>query len=191
MLPKESPQSARQPIGKLAPKLAEITDSVLFGDIWERPSLSKRDRSLITCAALIALGKTEQMAFHFPRALENGVTPEELTKVGYPSGIDQPTGADLSRKYILRAAEESLQRLGTDYIDLYYLHHDDESTTLEETMRTLAALEEVFDVEDEALIDQWIAPGPPSTPGFTDPQYPVTGRVPRDTADKHSQGGIQ
>ncbi len=271
------------------------------------------------------------------------------TKVGYPSGIDQPTGADLSRNYILRAVEASLQRLGTDYIDLYYLHHDDESTSLEETMRTLAdllhqgkiryygvsnfrawrlahvvrladalgmdrpaacqplynamnrmaenelipachfygvgvvpysplargvltgkylnlsdlpegsraarqdrriqqtelrpeslqlaqrihahaaqkgstvghfalnwvlhnalvdsvivgprtleqwldymtALEEIFDAEDEALIDQWVAPGHPSTPGFTDPQYPVTGRVPRDIAVTHPQGVIR
>ena len=271
------------------------------------------------------------------------------TKVGYPSGIDQPTGADLSRNYILRAVEASLQRLGTDYIDLYYLHHDDESTSLEETMRTLAdllhqgkiryygvsnfrawrlahvvrladalgmdrpaacqplynamnrmaenelipachfygvgvvpysplargvltgkylnlsdlpegsraarqdrriqqtelrpeslqlaqrihahaaqkgstvghfalnwvlhnalvdsvivgprtleqwsdymtALEEVFDAEDEALIDQLVAPGHPSTPGFTDPQYPVTGRVPRDIAVTHPQGVIR
>ena len=78
MPPKEPPHNDRTPLGDLDPKLAEITDSVLFGDIWERPSLSKRDRSLITCAALIALGKTEQMAFHFPRALENGVTSEEL-----------------------------------------------------------------------------------------------------------------
>ncbi len=95
MSPKESPQNGRQSLGNLAPKLAEITDTVLFGDIWERPSLSKRDRSLITCAALVALGKTEQMAFHFPRALENGVTSEELIEAithlafyaGWPSAV--------------------------------------------------------------------------------------------------------
>jgi 4-carboxymuconolactone decarboxylase len=54
---------------------------VLFGDIWERPQLSKRDRSLITCAALIATGKTEQMDFHFPNAIKNGVTREELIEM--------------------------------------------------------------------------------------------------------------
>jgi len=68
-------------IGDIAPKLAAITDDVVFGDIWERPELSKRDRSLVTCAALVATGKTEQMSFHFPRALENGVTRDELVEM--------------------------------------------------------------------------------------------------------------
>jgi len=266
------------------------------------------------------------------------------TKVGYPAGIATPTGADLSRKYIMTAVEQSLRRLDSDYIDLYYLHHDDESTTLEETLHTLAdlmhqgkiryfgvsnfrawrlaevvrladaigmdrpaacqplynamnrmaeselipachyfgvgvvpysplargvltgkytdmsvlpegsraarqdrriqqtelrpesiqlaraiqghaeqkgssvghfalnwvlnsalvdsvivgprtleqwhdyfnALQDPFDGEDEALIDQWVAPGHPSTPGFTDPQYPITGRIAR-TASLHSK----
>jgi len=86
---------ARKAIGDVAPKLAELTDRVLFGDVWERPQLSKRDRSLITCAALVATGKTEQMNFHFPRALENGVTRDELVEtithlafyVGWPSAM--------------------------------------------------------------------------------------------------------
>ncbi len=67
--------------GDFAPKLVELTDDVLFGDVWERPQLSKRDRSLITCAALVATGKTEQMTFHFPRAIENGVTQDELVEL--------------------------------------------------------------------------------------------------------------
>ncbi len=75
----EKPTSAvRQNLGEFAPKLVELTENVLFGDVWERAELSKRDRSLITCAALIALGKTEQLTFHFPNALKNGVTREEL-----------------------------------------------------------------------------------------------------------------
>ena len=86
---------AQRAIGDIAPKLAELTDDVLFGDVWERPQLGKRDRSLITCAALVALGKTEQMNFHFPRALENGVTQEELIEmithlafyVGWPNAM--------------------------------------------------------------------------------------------------------
>jgi 4-carboxymuconolactone decarboxylase len=73
--------SAKRVIGDFAPKLVELTDQVLFGDIWERPQLSKRDRSLITCAALVATGKTEQMSTHFPRAIENGVTQEELAEL--------------------------------------------------------------------------------------------------------------
>ena len=63
---KSEPTAAQKALGDLAPKLIELTDEVLFGDIWERKELSKRDRSLITCAALVALGKTEQMEFHFP-----------------------------------------------------------------------------------------------------------------------------
>jgi len=68
-------------IKEFAPKLMQLTDDVLFGDVWERPQLSKRDRSLVTCAALVAMGKTEQMSFHFPRAIENGVTPAELVEL--------------------------------------------------------------------------------------------------------------
>jgi 4-carboxymuconolactone decarboxylase len=75
------PTAARQAFGDVAPKLAELSDTVLFGDIWERPQLSKRDRSLVTVAALIALGKTEQMNFHMPRAIENGVTHDELVEL--------------------------------------------------------------------------------------------------------------
>ena len=91
----DQPSPAKQMIGDFAPKLVELTDDVLFGDVWERPELSKRDRSLVTCAALVATGKTEQMGFHFPRALENGVTREELIElithlafyVGWPSAM--------------------------------------------------------------------------------------------------------
>ena len=75
------PTAARQSFGDIAPKLAQLSDEVLFGDVWERPQLSKRDRSLATCAALVALGRTEQMGFHFPRALDNGVTADELVEL--------------------------------------------------------------------------------------------------------------
>jgi 4-carboxymuconolactone decarboxylase len=89
------PSAVRKSLGDFAPKLCDLTEDVLFGDIWERPQLSKRDRSLITCAALVATGKTEQMDFHFPKALENGVTEEELVEtithlafyVGWPSAM--------------------------------------------------------------------------------------------------------
>ena len=92
---------SKNPLADFAPKLVEITEKVLFGDVWERPQLSKRDRSLITCAALVALGKTEQMSFHFPRAIENGVTQEELVELithlafyaGWPSAMSAATKA--------------------------------------------------------------------------------------------------
>src|SRR5438105_13721063 len=93
--------STKNPLADFAPKLVEITEKVLFGDVWERPQLSKRDRSLITCAALVALGKTEQMNFHFPRAIENGVTEDELIELithlafyaGWPSAMSAATKA--------------------------------------------------------------------------------------------------
>jgi 4-carboxymuconolactone decarboxylase len=95
------PSAIRQSLGDFAPKLVDLTDDLLFGDVWERPQLSKRDRSLITCAALVATGKTEQMGFHFPRAIENGVTQEELVElithltfyVGWPSAMSAITRA--------------------------------------------------------------------------------------------------
>ena len=77
----QPPSAVRKALGQFAPKLVDLTDDVLFGDVWERPQLSKRDRSLITCAALIATGKTEQMDFHFPNAIKNGVTEEELVEM--------------------------------------------------------------------------------------------------------------
>jgi 4-carboxymuconolactone decarboxylase len=77
----KEPSAAEKVIGQFAPKLVDLTDRVLFGDIWERPELSKRDRSLATVAALIALNRPDQLRFHFQRALENGLKKEELIEV--------------------------------------------------------------------------------------------------------------
>lgn len=74
------PALGEKAFGQVAPKLAEVTDKVLFGDIWERPGLSKRDRSLITVAALVSLYRPEQLPFHLAKALENGLTQDELTE---------------------------------------------------------------------------------------------------------------
>lgn len=68
-------------VRKFAPKLMELTDEVLFGDVWERPGLSKRDRSLITVTALAAQYRTNELPFHIARAYENGVTKDELAEV--------------------------------------------------------------------------------------------------------------
>ena len=74
------PRPSERAIGDFAPKLAQLTDEVLYADVWERPELSKRDRSLITVAALIALNRPEQLRSHFGRARDNGVTQEELVE---------------------------------------------------------------------------------------------------------------
>jgi len=70
--------SARNEVRQVAPKLIELSEKVLYGDVWERPGLSKRDRSLITVAALTAMCRSDQLQVHIERALANGVTREEI-----------------------------------------------------------------------------------------------------------------
>ena len=97
--PKRDPNAARKAFGDVAPKFAQLSDEVLFGDVWERPELSKRDRSLIACTALVATGRTEQMAYHFPLAIANGVTRAELIEMithmafysGWPGSVSAAT----------------------------------------------------------------------------------------------------
>jgi 4-carboxymuconolactone decarboxylase len=74
----KSASSARNEVRQVAPRLIELTESVVYGDIWERPGLSKRDRSLITVAALVAMYRGDQLSGHLERALANGVTREEI-----------------------------------------------------------------------------------------------------------------
>jgi 4-carboxymuconolactone decarboxylase len=72
--------AAQRLVGDIAPKLAELTDDVLFGDVWARPELSPRDRSLVTCAALITNGSIEQLRGHLARARDNGLSEDELVE---------------------------------------------------------------------------------------------------------------
>lgn len=72
------PSELRKAIGGFAPKIVDITDDILFGDIWERPELPKRDRSLITVASLITAGNWEQLEAHLKIAKKNGLTETEL-----------------------------------------------------------------------------------------------------------------
>ncbi|MGH7621939.1 MAG: carboxymuconolactone decarboxylase family protein, partial [Gemmatimonadaceae bacterium] len=72
---------APNPFADIAPALGEYTQKVLFGDVWERSGLSKRDRSLITVASLVSLYRTNELPFHLKRALENGVTKDELIEL--------------------------------------------------------------------------------------------------------------
>ena len=87
--------AAQQLIGDFAPKLVELTDRVLFDDVWDRPELSRRDRSLITVAALVAMNRPDQLRFHLNYAVQNGVKKEELIEAithlafysGWPSAM--------------------------------------------------------------------------------------------------------
>ena len=102
--PEQQPQPVnRPPAGRpsgplqqrIAPGLATLTDDVLFGDVWRRPELSPRDRSLVTVSVLIATGKPAQLAGHLGRALDNGVRPGEASALlshlavycGWPSAV--------------------------------------------------------------------------------------------------------
>jgi 4-carboxymuconolactone decarboxylase len=89
------PSRAQQAMGDIAPKLAQLTDSVLFGDVWARPGLSRRDRSLVTVSALIAMNRPDQLRSHLALARENGVTRDELVEAithlafyaGWPNAV--------------------------------------------------------------------------------------------------------
>ena len=95
----DQPSPVQQMLGDFAPKLVELTDQVLFGDVWERAELAKRDRSLITVAALVALNRTEQLPGHLRRAIDNGVTVDEIKEVithlafysGWPAAMSAMT----------------------------------------------------------------------------------------------------
>ncbi|GAA2136049.1 carboxymuconolactone decarboxylase family protein [Arthrobacter humicola] len=92
---------AQQLIGDFAPELVDLTDRVLFGDIWERIELSPRDRSLVTVASLITSGSTEQLRGHLVRAKSNGLTETELKEAiihlafyaGWPKAMSAITAA--------------------------------------------------------------------------------------------------
>jgi 4-carboxymuconolactone decarboxylase len=106
----EEPTNARKNFGDIAPHLAEITDKVLFGDVWENPTLSPRERSLVTITSLISLYRINEMPFHLKRALENGLTREEIIETithlafyaGWPPAM---TALQIARKVFEEAAK--------------------------------------------------------------------------------------
>lgn len=90
-----NPSSSKHKVRPVVPKLVEVIDDVIYGDIWNRPGLTKRERSLITVSALVALGQTDQLRSHMEKALANGANPDELREtlthlafyVGFPSTL--------------------------------------------------------------------------------------------------------
>jgi len=100
----------RTPVYDAIPQLSRLREDVLFGDVWEQPELAKRDRSLVTCAVLAALGKTEELASHMQRAIDNGVTPDELrglvVQVAFYAGWPCGLGAGKAALPILQAEKK-------------------------------------------------------------------------------------
>ena len=107
-MPAPPTSPAREAIRSTVPKLAEISDTVIYGDVWERPGLSKRDRSLITVAALVALGREKQLDGHLSRALQNGVTRDEIGELithlafyaGWPASM---TAAQIAKEVFAKS----------------------------------------------------------------------------------------
>ncbi len=104
----KEPTAVQKMIGDFAPKLVDLTDRVLFGEVWERPELSKRDRSLATVAALVAMNRLDQLRFHLNYAVQNGVEKEELieviTHLAFYSGWPNAIGAIMVAKEVFSKA---------------------------------------------------------------------------------------
>ena len=107
----------RAPWSDIAPHLTEISNNVLFDDVWRRPGLSPRDRSLITVASLIALYRSNELKFHLGKALENGVTRDEIIEMithlafysGWPTAS---TALGIARGVFAAAAKEPKESKG-------------------------------------------------------------------------------
>ena len=101
------PSSAREQVRPIAPKLVELAEKVVYGEVWERPGLAKRDRSLITVATLVALGRERQLHGHLERALRNGVTKDEvgelITHLAFYAGWPAAMTAALVAKEVFEA----------------------------------------------------------------------------------------
>ena len=102
------PSGARRQFGDFAPALADFTDDVLFGQVWTRPELSPRDRSLVTVAALTAAGNTGQLTYHLGLARQNGVTETELieaiTHLAFYAGWPRAMSAMTVARQVFRNA---------------------------------------------------------------------------------------
>ncbi|MBD9729874.1 carboxymuconolactone decarboxylase family protein [Streptomyces caniscabiei] len=107
----EEQTAAQKLLGDFAPELVRLTDDVLFGEVWASEGLSQRDRSLITVATLVALYRADQLAFHLPTALENGVTKHELveaiTHIAFYAGWPNAMSAIAQLKNIVEGADAS------------------------------------------------------------------------------------
>jgi 4-carboxymuconolactone decarboxylase len=90
-------QAATKDFGAVAPKFAQLTNDVVFDDLWRRPDLSPRDRSLVTLAALAAMGDDDQLDGYLRRGVETGLTRvqiiEALTHLGFYAGWPKATSA--------------------------------------------------------------------------------------------------
>ena len=103
---KKEPSGAQRMFGAFAPALVAYTDNVLFGDVWERTELSRKERSLVTVAALTTMGNTDQLVFHLDLAKQNGNSDEELieavTHLAFYAGWPKAMAAMTVAKQVFR-----------------------------------------------------------------------------------------
>jgi 4-carboxymuconolactone decarboxylase len=101
-----NPSSSKNKVRPVAPKLVEVIETTIYGDVWERPELSKRDRSLVTVAALIGMRQTEQLRSHLEKAIDHGVTAQEigelLTHLAFYAGFPAALSAALVARPLLQ-----------------------------------------------------------------------------------------
>jgi 4-carboxymuconolactone decarboxylase len=102
----DQPSGAERMFGDFAPALVSYTDDTLFGDVWARPQLSPRDRSLVTVAALTTMGNTDQLVFHLDYARQNGLTEDQLieaiTHLAFYAGWPKAMAAMAVAKTVFR-----------------------------------------------------------------------------------------
>jgi 4-carboxymuconolactone decarboxylase len=104
--PEKEPSGAEKLFGDFAPGLVGFTDDVLFGQVWTRPQLGAKERSLVTVAALTASGNTDQLVFHLQYAKQNGATEDELieaiTHLAFYAGWPKAMAAMAVAKRVFR-----------------------------------------------------------------------------------------
>src|SRR4051812_25999937 len=100
------PSGAERLFGDFAPALVGFTDEVLFGDVWKRTELTTKERSLVTVAALTAMGNVDQLVFHLDFAKQNGNTEVELieaiTHLAFYAGWPKAMAAMTVAKRVFR-----------------------------------------------------------------------------------------
>ena len=107
---KNEPSGAQKMFGDFAPALVGFTDEVLFGDVWERPELSPKERSLVTVTCLTTSGNTDQLVYHLGPARDNGATEEELieaiTHLAFYAGWPKAMSAMAVAKQVFGAGQD-------------------------------------------------------------------------------------
>lgn len=109
-----NPSSSKNKVRPVVPKLVELIETTVYGDIWDRPELSRRDRSMITIAALISMRQTDQLRSHMEKALDNGLTAEEISEVITHLAFYSGFPASLSAALIARPMLHELGQIKLD-----------------------------------------------------------------------------